>query len=201
VSDINFQAINENFPVAGQDNDTQIFRDNFDSIKNNFRLAKNEIADLQEKTARTDRTNDFNLFPVTRAIFQNSRERVADLVSAQGVIVADPFTIDYENGNYQILRIGASINLNTLNFPGDPNLPNESSSPLGVGKVVLELYASNPGNSGHTINFSTSGGTVIKKAAGFPTPFILTSTSNPHIIEIWRHSPTVIFIRSLGLFA
>ena len=44
---INFAAINENFPVAGQDNDTQVFRDNFDTIKTNFSAAKTEIEDLQ----------------------------------------------------------------------------------------------------------------------------------------------------------
>ncbi len=201
MSDINFQAINENFPIAGQDNDTQVFRDNFDTIKENFRLAKDEITDLEGKTARTDQANDFNLFTITRAVLQNSRERVADLVSAQGVITADPFTIDYENGNYQILRIGESISLDTLNFPGDPAIANEPSSPIGVGRVTLELYASNPGVSGHTITFSSSGGTVIKYAAGFPTPLILTSIDNPVFVEIWRHSQERIFIRHLGLFA
>lgn len=201
MSDINFQAINENFPIAGQDNDTQVFRDNFETIKENFRLAKTEISDLEEKAARTDQANDFNLFTVTRAVFQNNRDKVADLVSEQGVITADPFTIDYENGNYQILRLGASISLDTLNFPGDPAIPNEPSSPIGVGRVVLELYASNPGLSGHTITFSSSGGTVIKYGTGFPSPFILTSTENPVFIEIWRHSQETIFIRHLGLFA
>ena len=33
ASTINYLGINENFPVAGQDNDTQVFRDNFDTIK------------------------------------------------------------------------------------------------------------------------------------------------------------------------
>ena len=35
------------YPIAGQDNDTQGFRDNFSSIKNNLNIAKNEISDLQ----------------------------------------------------------------------------------------------------------------------------------------------------------
>ncbi len=47
TSAINYAAINENFPVAGQDNDTQTFRDNFDSIKTALSTAKTEITDLQ----------------------------------------------------------------------------------------------------------------------------------------------------------
>ena len=57
---INFAAINQNFPVAGQDNDTQVFRDNFDTIKTNFSAAKTEIEDLQDNVARTDVASDFN---------------------------------------------------------------------------------------------------------------------------------------------
>jgi len=34
------------YPVAGQDNSSQGFRDNFNAIKNNFTEAKNEIEDL-----------------------------------------------------------------------------------------------------------------------------------------------------------
>ena len=32
MSDINYLNINENFPVAGEDNDTQVFRSNFNTI-------------------------------------------------------------------------------------------------------------------------------------------------------------------------
>ena len=39
--------IDGTYPVAGQDNDSQGFRDNFTNIKNNFSYAKSEIEDLQ----------------------------------------------------------------------------------------------------------------------------------------------------------
>lgn len=41
------QAININYPVAGQDNDTQGFRTNYQNIQNNFIVAANEITKLQ----------------------------------------------------------------------------------------------------------------------------------------------------------
>jgi hypothetical protein len=46
-SNINPNNINGNFPVAGQDNDSQGFRDNFTNILNNFSFASTEITDLQ----------------------------------------------------------------------------------------------------------------------------------------------------------
>lgn len=46
-SNINPNNINGNFPVAGQDNDSQGFRDNFTNILNNFSFASTEITALQ----------------------------------------------------------------------------------------------------------------------------------------------------------
>ena len=47
TSSINPDQINEAFPVAGQDNPSQGFRDNFSATKNNLSTAKSEITDLQ----------------------------------------------------------------------------------------------------------------------------------------------------------
>ena len=40
-------TINQNFPVAGQDNNSQGFRDNFTNTVNNFTFAAAELTDLQ----------------------------------------------------------------------------------------------------------------------------------------------------------
>jgi hypothetical protein len=47
ASNINTSGINISYPIAGQDNDTQGFRDNFSSIKYNFTTAAAEISGLQ----------------------------------------------------------------------------------------------------------------------------------------------------------
>lgn len=194
ASTINYLSINENFPVAGQDNDTQVFRDNFDTIKNSLRSAKDEVTDLQDNTAKLNLDNDFELNKIQRALLQNNRTQKFD----GGTISASPTTIDYENGSYQIFRVSANINVDFLNFPGDPVFTNEST-PIGMGKVTLELY--NSGSENHTINFITSGGTVIKKDASFPALVTLESTTDPIFIEVWRHSAETIYMRYLGLFS
>lgn len=52
MSNIDYASINENFPLAGVDNDTQVFRENFTKIKNNFEFAKTEIEALDTRTDR-----------------------------------------------------------------------------------------------------------------------------------------------------
>jgi hypothetical protein len=48
-SSINTNGINTNYPVPGENNSTQGFRDNFASIKNNLNTASSEITDIQNK--------------------------------------------------------------------------------------------------------------------------------------------------------
>src|SRR6056300_412355 len=151
ASTINYLGINENFPVAGQDNDTQVFRDNFDTIKQSLASAKEEVTDLQTNTAKLNLDNDFELNKIQRALLQNNRTQKFD----GGTISASPTTIDYENGDYQIFRVAANITMDFLNFPGDPVFTSEIT-PIGMGKTTLELY--NSGSENHTISFITSGG-------------------------------------------
>tara|TARA_X000000950_G_scaffold90104_1_gene113448 strand:+ start:91 stop:705 length:615 start_codon:yes stop_codon:yes gene_type:complete len=196
---INYLSINENFPVAGQDNDTQVFRDNADTIKTSLRSAKDELTDILTNAAFKDEDNDFELKSISRAVLLNNRVGKFD----GGSVDASPTTIDYKNGDYQIYRIGASMNIDFLNFPGDPVYTGEST-PIGMGKVTLELYSD---GSSRTVNFLTSGGTIIK-SKDFPgytsggTPVLtLTSATDPVIIEVFRHSTAVIYMRYIGAFA
>lgn len=53
MSSINPNNINILYPIAGQDNDTQGFRNNFRSIKDNFTQAATEITALQNSVARS----------------------------------------------------------------------------------------------------------------------------------------------------
>jgi hypothetical protein len=195
TSNINYLGINENFPVAGEDNDTQVFRDNFDTIKTSLNTAKTEITDLQSNVARTDVDNDFNKKLLSGAVMLNNYDKKFEGGSwPSGVL-----TVDYENGNYQVFRLTVNTEIQFLNFPDDATLPD------GVGKVTLELYSSGSGTK--TVTFATSGGTVIKKNAGFPSPFTLSSPEtaagggNPTIIEVWKHKSDRIFLRSLGQFS
>ena len=189
---INFAAINENFPVAGQDNDTQVFRDNFGTIRDNFETAKTEITDLQDNAARTDEDNDFLYNVVGSLTLQDAYLRKKDYGSA---IVAGTQEISFKQAMYHVVKIGANTSLSFTEFPtGAVDLTG-----LGqIGKATLELYGD---GSARTITFTTTGGTVIKKSPGFPGSVTVTSATNPVIIEVWQHSATVIFLNYLGLYS
>jgi hypothetical protein len=200
TSNINYSAINENFPVAGQDNDTQVFRDNFDTIKTSLQTANTEVTALQAATQGLELLafddeggsgSDFNKRVIFNAVLQNSFNKKFDQGAPEGAV-----TVDYENGSYQIVRFTADTTVEFLNFP------DSDSFPARVGKVTLELYGDNK-----TITFITSGGTVIKKNSTFPSPFIVNSVEgaagagNPLIIEVWKHKSDRIFLNYVGEFS
>jgi hypothetical protein len=193
TSNINFAGINEQFPVAGQDNDTQVFRDNFDTIKTSFRNAQQEITDLQDNSARTDLDNDFNLNKISNAVLQQNREQKFNW----GNYSESSIDIDFELGSYQILSLGSNVNMQFTNLPGDPVYTAETT-PIGMGKITLELYSS---GGSYVVNFVTTGGTVFKKDPAFPGAVTISSADNPVFIEVWRHSQNVIFMRYLGQYS
>jgi hypothetical protein len=192
TSNINFAAINENFPVAGQDNDTQVFRDNFDTIKTNFSEAKTEITDLQDNAARTDGDNDFLYNVVGSLTLQDAYLRKKDYGAA---IVVGTQDISFKQAMYHVVKVGANTSLSFTEFPtGAVDITG-----LGqIGKATLELYGD---GTARTITFTTAGATVIKKSPGFPGSVTVTSATNPVIIEVWQHSTAVIWMNYLGLYS
>lgn len=197
TSQINYTNINANFPVPGVDNDTQTFRDNFDSIKTNFRHAEEEITALQSNTAKLNTSNDYQWNLVSRVINQNNIEHVKDYgnaITASGDIAQE---IDFENGSYQIIKLASDISINFRGFPGDPD--NIDTAKIGVGRMTVELYSD--GTTSRTVTIATSGGTTIKKSSNFPGTLTTDSSSNPTIIEVWRRSQGIIFVNYLGKFS
>ena len=189
TSNINYVAINENFPVAGQDNDTQVFRDNFDTIKTNFREAKTEIEDLQTNVSRTDQDNDFNGNVIQNATLLNNLETVNIAQTFDAGTTS--YTLDYQNGSYQIFTFdAASFTFDFLNFPqtGDK-----------LAKMTIEMYSSVSTTVSFTL--SGSGASFIKKNASFPGTLTVASATNPVIVEIWRHSENTFFMNYLGTFS
>jgi hypothetical protein len=192
TSNINFAAINENFPVAGQDNDTQVFRDNFDTIKTNFSEAKTEIEDLQNNSARTDATSDFDYNIVTTVTLQDAVLLKRDYGAA---IVAATQEVSFKQALYHVIKLGANCAIGLVDFPVT------EVDVLGFGacgKITLELYGD---GTARTLTFTPTGSTVFKKSSGFPGTLTVTSTTNPVIIEVWQHDVNVIFLNYLGPFA
>ncbi len=110
ASSINPINIDEGFPVPGQDNDSQGFRDNFNQIKTNLGRARDEIDELQSKvvlkSALTGQTLNNNMSDqtisnvtistatITSAEFTNPVRLTGsqELTNADGAAVSLTFT-------------------------------------------------------------------------------------------------------------
>jgi len=204
-SEIDFNIINENFPVAGEDNDTQVFRDNFDSIKNNFRLAQEEITDLLDNTARKDEINNFANNTIQEAVFLNTKFAKFDAGNINSASAA--YNVDYENGSYQIVRVDARSTPLDITFENFPQNNDRNTAPYGVGELVLELWGD---GSSITLNLLGGGNGTEFRKINFPSagtsnsvPVALTSantwdTGSPIFIKIWRHTSRFIFMEYIG---
>ena len=118
TSNINPNNIDGTYPVAGQDNNSQGFRDNFTNTKTNFQYAADEITDLQNnailKSALTGTTLDNDM--LGSLIFNGV---VADFAATRVALgtVSGSQTVNYALGHYQTLTTGASVSLGFSNFP------------------------------------------------------------------------------------
>jgi len=116
--------ISTSFPVAGQDNSSQGFRDNFSAIKTNFIESKTEIEDLQTNKANTNASSDFTDNEVTRAKLKDTSETIY----AHGSVSSGNVSLNHENGHYQTLTITADTTFEFLNFPSG-----------ALGRIILDI--------------------------------------------------------------
>jgi hypothetical protein len=122
TSQINPNDIDGAYPVAGQDNNSQGFRDNFTNTKTNFQYAYNEITDLQNnvvlKAALTGTAvnNDMGGNSISDAVIRDfacTRVAIGTVSGSQ--------TVNYAAGHYQTLTTSGSVTLAFTNFPASGN--------------------------------------------------------------------------------
>lgn len=122
---VNPYNINGNYPIAGQDNDSQGFRDNFTNIKNNFIYAKSDIEDLQSKvvlkTALNGTTLDNNFLgsQVSNIQTKNQTETVYDWGTYGTSSGVTEVVLDFALGNIHKINAIGSIKINSVikNWP------------------------------------------------------------------------------------
>lgn len=119
ISTIN---INPNFPVSGQNNSSQGFRDNFAAIKQAIDTAANEINEIQkitknalvkqpiEDAPRLD--NDLGYSSLIRAQLKGFTETFYDNGEIGHFV-----SLDFSRGNFQKITTTMDVNVSLLNFP------------------------------------------------------------------------------------
>lgn len=198
TSSINFGAIDATFPIAGQDNDSNGFRENFSAIQSALAAAKSEIEDIQTKAVLTE-TLGSATDPVANNLGGSS---IAFGVYSQlnGVVPDDGLTsvsdgtqdVDLDLGPFQVFRIvGGNATLRFTNWATEP-----------VQFSLVRVHLVSDANAREVILACENSGTVIYEAgSAWATAgkIAVDSDGLTHtVFEAWSYDGANVFVRSLG---
>jgi len=158
--------ININFPVAGQDNDSQGFRTNFAKIQSALSIADDEITKVQLNAVNLSATNDFGTNIIKRAALQNSSVVVNTVGAVSGAV-----NVNYALGSYQQFSVTTGTYLFTV-----INWPPVSDQ---CGTIRLELTPTT--TDGVIVDF---GAASVINVGTTPLPATYTQTS-PMLWDLW----------------
>ena len=148
MSNINPQNIDGTFPVAGQDNNSQGFRDNFTNTINNFTFAAAELTDLQTyavlkgplgSVGQTGTpTNDMNYSFLTHAQLIGTVQTPNTITAP---ISGGSFELDWSKGHFQTVSLPGNATMTlTATWPGT------SSNNLYT-EVILQITVAAAGST------------------------------------------------------
>jgi len=185
ASNIISATIDAEYPVAGQDNDTQGFRDNFATIKDSLSAAKLEIEDLQENSAVLNGANDFNGNNVNDVNLVSATEEFIN----NGTATSDK-NISFITGHYQVFTANDDISFNFTDWPDSGRLA----------KIRVELIAND--TSIRTLTFTSDGGGTMLTDGDFPAPFTVQNNTDHYVIDAWTYnSGSTVFLKFVGVFS
>jgi hypothetical protein len=177
-------TINQNFPVAGQDNNSVGFRNNFTYIKTGLATAAGEITALQATTAKTNADNDFNGVKI-----ENAETNLLYGTVLTGNQTSN-LTVEVPNAEYFSHTFTGTGN-RTVSFTNWPA--------GGFSKIRVDLT---DGGVIRTLTFLLPSGADIFVDNGLTYPLVTSGTAAKHyIFDVWTiDGGDNIFIKSLGTF-
>lgn len=186
TSQINASAIDPNFPIAGQDNDSQGFRDNFSAIQTALEVASSEITAMQTNSAKLDTDNNFNGVGITNAL---TNQLYGKVYAESGI--SGSRDILFSNGEYQIATFSAN---GALNFREWPLVD-------GFAKIRIEIRSQTSPSTPYTINLLNSLGQLKVNDPILKTFSAPATAASSKIIEVWTADKgATVFVRYLGEF-
>ena len=210
TSEIQYQTIDGTYPVAGVDNDTQGFRDNFTIIKTSLGTAQAEITALQERALLKDALpgdtleNNLNGNNIVDANLQISTEQFINI----GTVVTGQ-NISFLNGSYQNVIINLPTDTDDIYFTLS-DWPETGR----LAKMTVQLYAAPSDDDPKNVYFLVENGGTLKKRSTMAHPVVVdpgsnglsssvedTDTGSPIIVEFWTYNGgNTVYANSLGTF-
>lgn len=176
MSTINTNGINVNYPVPGVNNNSQGFRDNFSSIKNNLNTAGTEISDLQNKvivkqaltgsTLNNDMANTLISNALTRG-FRSTTNNLGNAISGTVVVdlslgdvhygtIAGDTTLQFGNWAPTGTQSNVQLAFNVSNTSAVITFPPELQTTSSSGAATLENYANVAGAATVTVPYNVT---------------------------------------------
>lgn len=191
TSQITTSNIDTLYPKAGQDNDSQGFRDNFANIATGLNVAKSEISNLQSNAVLTGSLgenpvaveNDMLGSSIVNGFYNNlhGSSYLSDAVSIQDINV--------DAGSVQEFTMANSVAFTFRNWPIDGKY------------AVVRVHLLSNGIAQFTPSFVTENGGDVVLESSFPSPFTVADTGAHQVIEAWSYNNgATVYIRYLGEF-
>jgi hypothetical protein len=170
MSNINPQNIDGTYPIAGQDNNSQGFRDNFTNTINNFTFAAAELTDLQQNAVLKaplgsvgqtgTPTNDMNYAFLTHAQLKGTVETKNDIGPISS---GNNFEVDWETGHFQTVSITTTAGMTFANWPSSSSVWSRlrlqitatTLSNLTISGTYIENLQNIQGASGNVLTLNT----------------------------------------------
>lgn len=178
ASNINYEDIDATFPVAGVDNSTQGFRDNFNIIKNSLNAARNEIIQLQSNSILKSPIpvtgvldNNMSGSELYNALLTRTLEQKFSTIVVTSASI-NPVIVPFTSGHYHSFVLNANV---VLQLDWGDFYENDQ-----VKKIRVELVHSGSEDT-YTIDI---GNTYLKKSNDWPNPLQLTQNEIV-VLDFW----------------
>ena len=129
ATNITTTNIDVTYPVAGQDNDSQGFRDNFTHIKTQLDTAGTEITTIQTNQAVTNANTDFNGHDQSEMVLKDWGQKVVAKGTVSGAVACS-----FADGNVTTLTTSGNVTLTFTNYPTEDDA---STNTYAVHRVFL----------------------------------------------------------------
>ena len=194
-----YKLIDTLFPVAGQDNESQGFRDNFAATYDSLEYCETEIINLQENTVKLNVENTFTEdSSIKEAKLVACSEEVFDLASSATIRNQD---INYNFGSYQAFKLGAPENNVPYEFTitGWPNVDGLAANKGKYAKIRVQITSE--GGISRTPTFVTDNNNAIRYDRSWPATLTISSETHPTVIEFWTYDGgDTVYAKYIGVF-
>lgn len=111
-----YTDIDQDFPVAGQDNESAGFRDNFSAIKDSLNYTSDKLTDLTQTTVKLGVQNEFTTDATIETVrFVGCSE--ATVKTGQAIVASSGQEVNYGSGSYHSVVLTNSTTLDLVGFP------------------------------------------------------------------------------------